>query len=152
MKTLKKAVLTVVTFFSILFVNSCGSDDVVSVNTPSSVTNTVTLGTWKITLLDESGVVKTSDFSGYNFTFGSNNTINATNGTNVYSGAWSVSDDNVDDDSISTLHFNISFSSPANFVELTEDWKVLERTDSTIKLIHKSGGNGSTDFLTFTKI
>lgn len=153
MKTIKNYVVaTIAILFSLLMI-SCGEDDSSSsnVNTVSSVTNVVTLGTWKITLFNDSGTDKTSQFSGYNFTFGTGNSLLATNGTNSYTGNWSVTDDNSDDDSISTLHFNVAFSTPANFAELTEDWKIIERTDTVIKLTHVSGGNGGTDYLTFTK-
>lgn len=152
MKTIKNYVVATIAIFLSLFIISCGQDDNSdNVNTVSSVTNVVSLGTWKISLFNDSGVDKTGNFSGYNFTFGTGNSLNATNGTNSYNGTWSVSDDNFNDDSISTLHFNIAFSSPANFAELTEDWKIIERTDTLIKLIHVSGGNGGTDYLTFTK-
>lgn len=152
MKTIKKCALTIILVLSFFIINSCGSDDNSSnVNTVTSVTNVVSLGTWKITLFNDSGTDKTSHFSGYNFTFGTGNSLLATNGTNSYTGSWSVSDDNSDDDSISTLHFNVVFSTPVNFAELTEDWKIIERTDTVIKLTHVSGGNGGTDYLTFTK-
>lgn len=152
MKTIKKCGFTILLVLTFIIINSCGSDDNSSnVNTVTSVTNVVSLGTWKITLFNDSGTDKTSHFSGYNFTFGTGNSLQATNGTNSYTGSWSVTDENSDDDSISTLHFNVAFSTPANFAELTEDWKIIERTDNIIRLTHVSGGNGGTDFLTFTK-
>lgn len=152
MKTIKNYAFVFFAIFLAMLINSCGEDDSPSnVNTVSSVTNVVGLGTWKITLFNDSGTDKTSNFSGYNFTFGTGNSLLATNGSNSYTGTWSVADDNSNDDSISTLHFNVAFSSPTNFAELTEDWKIIERTDSIIKLIHISGGNGGTDYLTFTK-
>jgi hypothetical protein len=58
---------------------------------------------------------------------------------------------NSNDDSLDDLDFTISFASPDNFTELSEDWKVLSRTDSKIELKHVSGGNGGTDLLTFEK-
>jgi hypothetical protein len=56
---------------------------------------------------------------------------------------------NSNDDSLDDLDFIISFASPANFRELSEDWEILSRTASKIKLKHVSGGNGGTDLLTF---
>ena len=49
------------------------------------------------------------------------------------------------------LDFNIAFSSPANFTDLTEDWNIITYTTTKIQLIHVSGGNGGTDYLTFEK-
>lgn len=49
------------------------------------------------------------------------------------------------------IDFNIFFASPANFNELSEDWDVVSHSPSKIDLIHISGGDGSTDLLTFEK-
>jgi hypothetical protein len=146
-------------FYSVLaclfFINTasmCSTDDDSPVDT-SAVVNTVAQGTWRITLFDEDGNDHTNNFNGYNFTFAASNVLNAENGTNTYTGFWSVtSDDSSDDDNPSgDIDFNILFSSPANFAELSEDWHILERTASKIRLRHISGGNGGTDLLTFEK-
>jgi hypothetical protein len=132
----------------------CSSDDSSSSSVDTSaVVGTVTQGNWRVTLFDEDGIDHTSHFSGYNFTFGDSNVLTATNGTNTYTGAWSVtSDDSSNDDNPSgDIDFNILFSSPADFAELTEDWHILERTATKIRLRHISGGDGSIDLLTFEK-
>ena len=100
----------------------------------------------------DSGEDKTASFNGYNFTFGSNNLLTANNGTNNYTGYWSVENSNSNDDSPSNdLDFNITFSTPLQFVELSDDWEILQRSATVISLTDVSGGNGGTDFLTFTK-
>ncbi len=142
--------------FSLGFFVACGedddnSDDSTGTNTATSVTNTVNNGTWKITLFNDSGDDETNHFTGYNFTFGANNVLTATNGSNTYNGTWSVADSNSNDDSISDLHFYIAFTAPDNFTDLTEDWNIIEKSSTVIKLKHVSGGNGGTDYLTFTK-
>ena len=117
---------------------SCSNDSSSSNSVdPAPVVNTVNKGTWRITFYEDSGVNETSNFTGYNFTFGPNSVLTATNGTNTYLGTWSVTSDNSGDDSPSNdLDFNIAFSSPSNFEELTEDWNIIERTDTKIKLVH----------------
>ena len=146
----QRIVLLLVTVFFL----SCSSDDSSSTgtNSISSVTSVVGSGTWKITYYFDTDKDETSNFSGYNFTFGSNGVLTATNGTLTQTGTWSVTDSNSDDDnSISDLDFNIAFTSPATFLELTDDWEIIERTSTVIKLKDVSGGNGGTDYLTFTK-
>jgi hypothetical protein len=146
----QRIVLLLVTVFFL----SCSSDDSSSTgtNSISSVTSVVASGTWKITYYFDTDKEETSNFSGYNFTFGSNGVLTATNGTLTQTGTWSVTDSNSDDDnSISDLDFNIAFTSPATFLELTDDWEIIERTSTVIKLKDVSGGNGGTDYLTFTK-
>jgi hypothetical protein len=77
----------------------------------------------------------------------------ASNGTNIYTGTWSVTADNGtdDDNPNSDLDFNLAFTTPANFADLTDDWNVVSQTDTKIELIDISGGNGGTDYLTFEK-
>lgn len=120
---------------------------------PTPIINTVTQGTWRITFYEDSGDNHTNYFTGYNFTFGSSNVLTASNGTNTYTGFWSVTNSDSNDDSPSNdLDFNILFSSPANFAdELSDDWDILSRTDTKIELVDVSGGNGGTDYLTFEK-
>jgi hypothetical protein len=132
----------------------CSSDSSSSSSSdPTPVINTANSGTWKITLYDDSGEIKTNNFTNYNFTFGTGNVLTASNGTNTYTGSWSVtsSDNSNDDNPDSDLDFNILFSSPANFADLSDDWDVVSYTANTITLIDVSGGNGGTDYLTFTK-
>jgi len=70
------------------------------------VKNNVQTGTWRITNFIDSGVDETNHFTGYNFTFGSNGTLTASNGSNTYSGTWSITDRN--DDSLNDLEFVIN--------------------------------------------
>jgi hypothetical protein len=119
---------------------------------PTPVINTVNQGTWRVTLYNDSGTIKTSNFTGYNFTFGTGSTLTASNGSNTYNGTWSVtSGDSNDDNPSNDLDFNIAFSTPANFAELTDDWDIVTYTASKIELRDVSGGNGGTDLLTFEK-
>jgi hypothetical protein len=151
---MKKLILFVGIFNILTLLFSCTDNETASptLNDPTPVINTVKSGTWKITFYQDSGVNETSNFAGYNFTFGSNSVLTATNGTNTYVGTWSVTTDTSGDDSPSSdLDFNIAFASPANFSELTEDWNIIEKTDTKIKLVHVSGGSGGTDYITFEK-
>ncbi|MFI0426343.1 MAG: hypothetical protein ACH34V_05250 [Flavobacterium sp.] len=150
--------LALIPMLSLIFMlnvaSMCSSDDNSSSSAdPTPVINTVTSGTWRITFYEDSGVNETYHFTGYNFTFGSANVLTATNGTNTYTGSWSVTNDDSNDDSPSNdLDFNILFSSPANFAdELSDDWDILSRTDTKIELVDVSGGNGGTDYLTLEK-
>ena len=138
------------------FLTACSDDDSSSTNgNPTEVVNTVKQGTWRVTSYMEDANNETNHFTGYNFTFGDNNEVTATNGTNTYTGTWSVtnssnsSDD--DDNNNSDIDFNIMFTTPENFTDLNDDWDILERTDTKIRLRDISGGNGGTDLLTFEK-
>ncbi len=145
-----KTVLLLVVVFTI---SSCSSDDDNSTSNTLQdiIEETIQAGNWRVTKFIDSGDDETSNFSGYTFTFNSDSTLLATNGTNTHNGTWSITDSNSGDDSLDDLHFNIFFTTPDDFEELTDDWDVLSRTNSKIELIDISGGNGGTDFLTFEK-
>lgn len=153
MKTLK-LIPILLCIFMLNVASMCSNDDNNSnpPADPTPVINTVNQGTWRITLYNDSGTIKTSNFTGYNFTFGSGNALTASNGSNTYNGTWSVtSGDSNDDNPSNDLDFNIGFTTPANFADLTDDWDIVTYTASKIELRDVSGGNGGTDLLTFEK-
>ena len=117
------------------------------------VASTAQSGEWIITYyFDE--VDETSDYAGYTFTFENNGVLIAVKDNSPVNGTWSVtvdddsSDDNPDE---SDIDFNIQFSSPAVLAELTDDWDVKSRSSSRIELIDVSGGDGTTEYLTFER-
>ncbi|TCK67931.1 hypothetical protein DFQ05_1714 [Winogradskyella wandonensis] len=122
----------------------------------AEIVSTAESGTWRITNFNDSGQDETSDFNGYNFSFNSDGSLVATNGTNTVSGTWSVTDDsNSSDDSSSNddIDFNIFFPVPEtnDFEDLNDDWDIVSISNTRIELIDVSGGNGGTDLLTFQK-
>lgn len=141
---------SLVLFFSISLMLSCSPDG----GTPSSqsvitaVVNNVTSGTWRITYYFDSDHEETSNYAGYNFTFASGNVLTAANGTNSYTGTWSVTSSS---SSSSDVDFNILFSAPPFLEELSDDWDIISYNATEIQLIDVSGGNGGIDLLTFTK-
>ncbi|TNF45869.1 MAG: hypothetical protein EP305_12785 [Bacteroidetes bacterium] len=111
----------------------------------------VSSGTWRISNFVDSGVDETVNFSGYNFTFKDDGTLTASNGSSTFTGTWSVSDSNSQDDNLDDLHFNINFNLTNNFEDLNDDWDIVSHSSSKLELIDVSGGNGGTDLLTFVK-
>ncbi len=148
---------------------SCSKDDDNSNNNSDNqaanqlaeqVESTVTGSSWIITKFIDSGDTETNHFNNYSFSFNSDGSLVATDGTNTVNGSWSVTVDSSssssDDDSSSSdddndVDFNIVFISPADFEELSDDWDIISNTDTKIELIDVSGGNGGTDYLTFEK-
>lgn len=140
------------TLSAILTTTSCSnSTDNPADLTPTVIQNNVQTGDWKITSYIDSGKDETNHFSGYFFTFNSNGTISATNGSVNYAGTWSLTDSNSNDDTPGVVDFTILFNLGNDFDSLSEDWQILSQTSKKIELKHVSGGNGGTDFLTFEK-
>jgi hypothetical protein len=142
---MKKLSLIAIACAFTLFI-SCDKDDN-STNGVSTavVSNTVSQGNWRITYYWDSDHDETSDFSGYTFSFGGSNVLTATNGGSSITGTWTTGTD----DSKTKLILN--FSSPESFAEISDDWHVIEITDTRIKLQDVSGGGSGTDYLTFEK-
>jgi hypothetical protein len=103
---------------------------------------------WRVTYFLDSDQDETSNFNEFTFAFGTNGEVTATNGISSYTGSWSITSDGSSED----IDFNITFLTPPNFEELTEDWQIISINDTRIELTHVSGGNGGTDFLTFEKV
>ncbi|MDP3312165.1 hypothetical protein [Lutibacter sp.] len=124
------------------------TNDIVKIKIETNVKS----GTFRITKFIDSGKDETTHFTGYNFTFGPSNVLTATNGTNTYTGTWSITNSSSSSSgSQNDLDFNIMFTSPPDFEELSDDWDFISQTSSKIELIDISGGNGGTDYLTFQK-
>ena len=136
-----KNIFSLLVFSMVLFSSCKKEDDVISTTNVSSTLNN---GSWRITYFAESGVNKTSNYNGYNFSFGANNVLTAVKNTTTVTGTWTMGTDN------SKVKLIIAFTA-SSFDSLSDDWHVLERTDTKIRTQHISGGNGTTDELTFEK-
>ena len=129
--------------FLLVAATSCSKDDDTSM--ANQTATTLKSGTWKISLYVDDGVDETADFSSFNFTFANGGVVTAVNNVLTATGSWSAGTDD------STPKLNLAFTTPALFVDLTEDWEILSITNSTVSLHHQSGGGGGMDMLTFQK-
>lgn len=116
----------------------------------AEISQALAIEAWRISQYIDSGTDKTGTFSGYSFTFHVNGTLPATKGISTVYGNWSVSD-SLGDDNPGGLDLNISFTAPAIFEDLSDDWDIKYVSNLRIELEHVSGGNGGTDYLKFTK-
>lgn len=134
-----------------ILVISCSENNDQAPITPAEIENIVQSDTWRITKFIDSEEDEIHQFTGYAFTFGGDGTLTASNGTNTYTGTWSITDSNSSDDSPDDLDFNIYFNLTNDFEDLNDDWDILSQSPVKIELIDISGGNGGTDYLTFEK-
>ena len=145
--------LKLISILSLLFIlnvaSMCSDDDDTSsqVSNPTEIASTLTDGQWIVTLYKENDVVKTNNYSGYNFTFGTDSALSATNGTTTQSGDWSTYADS------GYTKLDMMFTAlDGPFEEISEDWNVISRTATKIELKHVSGGDGGIDYLTLEKV
>jgi hypothetical protein len=85
---------------------------------------------------------KTSDFAAYKFTFNADGTALADNGSNQINGTW----EGKSEDS-GTHELELKFGETALFVQLEDDWDVLEFDGKVIKLMDEDTVEGSKRFL-----
>ncbi|WNM18962.1 hypothetical protein [Flavobacterium capsici] len=109
----------------------------------TTLTEIFTSGTWYISYFFDD-VDETNYFNGYNFTFNSNGTSLAVKNSNNINGTWNIYNDS------GTEKIVLSFDGSL-LDEIEDDWRIIEYTPTLVKLKHVSGGNGGTDYLTFTK-
>ena len=141
-----KKIFALATIFIALGLTSCKKDEPSTSNiTTSNVTTTVSAGTWRVTYYWDTNRDETANFNGFNFTFGTSNLVSASNSLLTINGTWSIANDD------SKIKLILAFTTNANFIEISDDWHVIERTDTKIRLQDISGGNGGTDYLTFEK-
>ena len=142
MKNVKKMVLV-----GLITLSGLTSCDKVEDNSDNGtiITQNEISGDWKISGFFDSGKDETYHFTGYLFSF-ENGIVKATSNTNSLSGTYVLQNN-----SSGTTEWIINFGNVEPWDELTEDWKVIEKTTTLIRLEHVSGGNGGTDLLTFTK-
>lgn len=143
-------ILKIVLLCGVIGFSSCKKKENKEMN---DVQEYVQSGTWKMTKFIDSGDDELYHFSSYTFTFSESGTVTASNGTNNYSGTWSITKSNSsdDDNDNSDLDFNIQFNLTNNFEDLNDDWDIISHSKTKIELIDVSGGNGGTDYLTFEK-
>lgn len=125
--------------------SSCTKDESVQPANPTSQTGTgnqdMSSGSWRVSHYEEDQKVQTTLFKGYDFRFKQGGELTATNNVATISGRWWIDGDN---------KLNMNFSQ-SPFSELNEDWDIVAQTSAVLSLRHTSGGDGSTDLLTFEK-
>jgi hypothetical protein len=102
-------------------------------------------GPWKIFSFIDGGEDKTADYLGYVFTFSANGTSLAVRNATSLTGNWASY---VDSD---YSKLELSFLGDT-LEEIEDDWRVIEFSETLIKLSNVSGGDGEVHYLTFEKI
>ncbi len=100
--------------------SSCSRNDDIPANT---ISNADYSGSWKLTMyFDDTD--ETYKFNGYTFLFTAGGVLTASNGSNTVSGTWSLA----------SSKLIINFGVVPDFEDLNDDWLIVEKTATTIKL------------------
>jgi hypothetical protein len=129
-----KPIAALVIIFTMLLFSSCSKkDDAAVINSTPAIT-----GTYRISFYWDKKD-ETSNFSGYNFTFNSGGQATATKGGTTVKGTWSET----------STKFIVDFGTDAVLSDLNDDWQIVEKTATSIKL--KDDNPLQDDQVTFTK-
>lgn len=123
---------------TLTLLSSCSKDEDISNNTTSG---------WVVSKFIENTKDKTVSFDGYVFDFQSSGVATATKGSEVVTGIWKEVVDS------GRTKFILDFAKSGIFDEISEDWTLVSKSDTSIKLTHTSGNtaNIGTDILEFSK-
>lgn len=111
----------------------------------SALVAALTTGYWYVTyFFDDTD--ETTDFADFTFNFNSDGSAAATDMSGTTNGIWSTSSGDETE-----LELNLNFGMTIPLDQIAEDWDVLEYSNDIIRLKDLSGGDGSTDFLTFER-
>ena len=124
--------------------NNNGGNDNTGID-DSALVQELTTGDWYITNYFDD-VDETASFSSLVFNFATDGTATANGVGMTTNGTWSTS---AGDETLLELNLNFGLTPPFDVLE--EDWDVLEVTNEIIRLKDISGGDGTTDFLTFER-
>ena len=110
----------------------------------SELLATIREGKWVVSFFfDKSD--ETTNFNGYTFSFFEGDSVYAVINANVTKGTWMTNGDD------GTLELLLDFGLAPPLDDLEDDWEVIEITSDVIQLKNISGGDGSTEFLTFSR-
>ena len=148
--------LLLVGVFLLNVAGTCCADDPevvpIAKNNLIKVNSILSEGTWKVSYFLDKNSNLTSEYSGFNFTFGTNEILTSNNAANTFSGKWSVVKSNgIDNNPNNDLDFVISFSSSETLMKLSEHWDVTEIEETKVRLKSKSDNVDGINYLTFKK-
>ncbi len=101
-------------------------------------------GKWQVDSFIDEEINRTSELTGYAFTFNSNKSVTAVKTTTTIPGVWETDGDSGE------LELLISMSGNDPFDDISEDWTVKEFTSTTIRL--EKGDDDDIKILVFKKI
>ncbi len=130
------------TFLGLVLIMVSCTRNADTINNPA---DTVTSGSWRVSLFNDSGNDETADFSGYSFLFNSDGTITAAKSGLSANGAWSLNSSS--NKFIIDLGPKTDTNKPLG--ELTDDWVIISSTATELKL--KDDNSASNEFLTFSR-
>ncbi|MGV9003646.1 hypothetical protein [Flavobacterium sp.] len=120
-------------------INDCGTTTPI----PLILSDVLTSGSWYVSYFYDSSD-ETNHYNGYVFNFNTNGFSFAVKNTNTINGTWQIHTE--------TNYQKIEFHFDGSVLEeIEKDWKVIEFTNTVIRLKHESSSGNDNHYLNFTK-
>ncbi|WP_130736874.1 hypothetical protein [Flavobacterium sp. J27] len=115
-------------------------------NATSNITlaSVITDGTWRVSYFFKNNLVQTNDFVAYEITFFPNETMQVVGNGTVVNGVWTINASG----SERKLEIELEGNS---LIRLEEKWKVIEYSETLVKMRLVGEGNGGNNYLYLTK-
>lgn len=115
-------------------------------NATSNITlaSVITDGTWRVSYFFKNNMEQTNDFTPYEITFYPNETMQVVGNGNTVDGIWTINASG----SERKLEFELDGNS---LIRLEEKWKVVEYSETLVKLRLVGEGNGGNNYLYLAK-
>ena len=149
---MKKIIVVVV----LLILVACNANDDANNGTHpnANIVTDLPQGTWKVTYFFDDNTDQTNSFSGFNFNFDASGWVTAGNDIFSETGSWmyeDASNDSTDDDGIENdEELILVFSDTGFFGVLSDNWHITSASATKVELFDERG-DGTMQFLTFSK-
>lgn len=141
MKTLAQNVALIILFFVSTAANLISNTVVVDAE---PVIETMKLSSWRITSFSDDDTNYEDYFLGYNLYFLENNVCQLSSGNFNFEGKWGVKKNiNPNSKKSNSVNMLIQIQSESNLDLISQNWRVIERTDSKVKLSCNSNQNSN---------
>lgn len=87
-------------------------------------------GSWRVIFYFDSTQELTNNFTNFAFNYNTQGSVGASDGIDTHNGTWLVSNNSNNDG----VNFNLTFNSPPEYMEISEDWDVDGYTETRIEL------------------
>lgn len=121
-----------------IFISACQKDN-------QNITPDLKKNKWEISYFWDKDKDETYHFTNWEFSFEENGVLKASKSSEIVTGTWAEQNS-----SSGSPKLIINFGTIEPFDELNDDWKLIEKTSSIIKLEDVSG-SGGTEILHFRK-
>ncbi len=134
---------------TIATINSACNKKEMTANNNSQIGTTLQGYKWRVSYFLISNTNRTSQFSGYVFTFNLDNTVTAMQGGNSSAnGTWSITKNTNSGGEYLVLNFGNQFY----FQELNGEWFVNRNDNAIVSFENLVGSSGNVDYLTFERL